>query len=69
MEVPTREAIRKMKRTKRKKIVLFSTAAVVLWIIVGFGSWSFYNYQQAKKEVARLSTLDGQRDLQQKEGR
>ena len=35
--------------------------------LAGFGGWSFYSYKQAKEEVLRLSTLEGQLGLQKRE--
>ena len=56
-----------MPESKPKKNVVFLTVTLVILGLVGFGAWSFYNYQQAKKEVVRLSTLDGQKELQERE--
>lgn len=36
-------------------------------VVAGFGAWSFYSYQQVKKEIIILSTIEGQKALQEKE--
>ena len=51
-------------KSKMISIILRYLVAIVLIVFAG---WSFYNYQQTKKEVVRLSTIEGQREVQQQE--
>lgn len=52
---------------KRPVDVKLLSILIFILALIGFSGWSFYNYQQAKKEILRLSTLEGQQDLQQRE--
>ncbi len=56
--------------TPKASGVKVSAKYLLFLVIIGlaaFGGWSYYGYQQSKKEVLRLSTLEGQQELQEKE--
>lgn len=58
----------KPKRTlpHKKKLFAMLLGAVILSLIAS-STWSYYNYRQIKQEVLRLSSVEGQQELAQKE--
>lgn len=50
-----------------KKVLKKITTLVFLLAVAGFAGWSFYSYLETEKEVVRLSTIDGQQEIQKQE--
>lgn len=65
----TEETQNQTERSKKTKLP--SGKSLILLIIflglVSFSAWSFQSYSQAKKEVLKLSTLEGRQELLDKE--
>ncbi len=57
------------KASKLRRFVNIKLLPKLIFVLalIGFAAWSFYNYRQSQKEVMRLSTIEGQQELQQKE--
>ncbi len=66
-ELPNKDAKKPSRLKGIRKLVKLSPKLIFILALVGFGAWSFYNYQQSQKEVVRLSTLEGQQELQERE--
>lgn len=59
---------RKISRLKKlRKLVGVSPKFIFVLALIGFGVWSFVSFQQSQKEVMRLSTIEGQQELQKNE--
>ncbi len=55
-------------RSKQKtNLVLFIIVGVVLVVLIAFSAWSFYSYRQVSQEVVKLSSMEGQQELAQRE--
>lgn len=50
-----------------KRVLKKITFLVFLLVGTGFAGWSFYSYLETKKEVVRLSTIEGQQGIQEQE--
>ena len=54
-------------RGNSKKVLKKIAFLVFLLAGTGFAGWSFYSYLETKKEVVRLSTIEGQQGIQKQE--
>lgn len=52
-----------IKTSKTKKGI----TSIFFLIVIGFAGWSFYNYLEAKKELVKLSSAEGQEEAQKQE--
>lgn len=50
-----------------KTVIILGAVTLAIVSLVGFGMWSYKNYTEAKKEIARLSSVEGQKELAKKE--
>lgn len=55
------------KKTKSKSKVLIILFTLIVLVLAGIAAWSFYQYLDAQKQIAKLSTIEGQQKLAQKE--
>ena len=56
-----------MPELKRLVSVKLPLKLIFILVLTGFAAWSFYSYRQSQKEVVRLSTIEGQQELQKNE--
>lgn len=54
-------------RGQKKKMFIRFIVYLTLLALVVFAAWSFYGYQEAKKKLLKLSTVEGQQEVQQRE--
>ncbi|MGD9128885.1 MAG: hypothetical protein PVJ09_00100 [Candidatus Woesebacteria bacterium] len=57
----------KSKASKTRKTIIFSVFIALFFLSIAGFAFSYWQYSQAKKQLSYLSSIDGQREMAQKE--